>query len=103
MVLRSSDSLSIKACEFGRAKHFALIGDYAISEASTCLQRGQTSIHTGGSVKTASTATIALIVSATSSPLKPYPRRKTLDSSQSTGTGTAMTVACRSNDCAITA
>ncbi len=47
MVLHSSDSLAIKACEYGRAKRFALIGDDAISEVSPRLQCGQTNIYYG--------------------------------------------------------
>ena len=47
MVLHSSDSIAIKACEYDRAKRFALIGDDAISEISTFIQCGQTSIHYG--------------------------------------------------------
>ena len=103
MVLHSSESLAIEACEYGRAKGFALIGDDAISEVSPASNAAKPASTTGGSVTTVSTATMALMVSATSSPLKPYPRLKTLDSSQSTETGTAMTVACRSNAWAIAA
>ena len=62
MVLHSSDSLAIKACEYGGTKGFALIGDDAISEVSPASNAAKPASNTGGSV---STATMALMVSAT--------------------------------------
>lgn len=47
MAFLASDSLAVEACENGRAKRFALIGDDVVGEVSFRLQCGQAGIHYG--------------------------------------------------------